>query len=87
MKMLECFHRYLYGQEYLLHTGHSTLTQLINLGLVSPMSPTMTNYMSERMEGLHDIHHYAHQEAKVAGDRMKACCDCQATSVGFHRRD
>jgi hypothetical protein len=28
--MLECFHRYLYGQKLHLHTDHSTLTWLIN---------------------------------------------------------
>jgi hypothetical protein len=48
---------------------------------------SMTDYMMDIMDQLHDIHHYAHQHLKVASDRMKAHYDRLANSTGLQKGD
>jgi hypothetical protein len=43
----------------------------------------MTDYVADIVDQLHDIHHYAHKDVKVASDRMKASYDHLANSMGF----
>lgn len=39
------------------------------------------------VDHLHDIHNYGPQHLRLAGDRMKTCCDRLVNCVGNHRGD
>jgi hypothetical protein len=46
-----------------------------------------TDYASDLVERLHDIHYFARQHLKVASDRMKARYDQLANLAGFQEGD
>jgi len=46
-----------------------------------------TDYTADLVERLHDNHHIARQDLKVARDWMKACYDQLANSAGFQEGD
>jgi hypothetical protein len=46
-----------------------------------------TDYATDLVDYLHDIHNYARQHLKLASDRMKTRYDKFANSAGYHERD
>jgi hypothetical protein len=76
--IISTHHRYDAHQHGVLEEATSALPPAI---LGSPRwEQSMTNYIMDILEQLHDIHYYAHHHTKVASDRIKAQCDCLAKS-------
>jgi anaerobic selenocysteine-containing dehydrogenase len=46
-----------------------------------------TDYATDLMDHLHDIHNYARQHLKLASDQMKTRHDKLANSAGYHEGD
>jgi hypothetical protein len=46
-----------------------------------------TDYATDLVDHLHDIHYYARQHLKMASDRMKTRYDKLANSAGYHEGD
>jgi hypothetical protein len=46
-----------------------------------------TDYATDFVDHLHDIHNYARQHLKLASDRMKTRQDKLANSAGYHEGD
>jgi hypothetical protein len=46
-----------------------------------------TEHAADLVTHIHDIHHYARQQLKMASDRMKTRYDKLANSAGYHEGD
>jgi hypothetical protein len=52
-----------------------------------PDKMSTTDYTTDLVVRLHDIHHFARQHLRVASDRMKARYDRLANSAGYQEGD